>query len=68
MTKTYTTKQMLNELGVPFYTLEYLVRTGRVKPLEDGRRPGRTRHFTADELAKARELTKHLQLSPEDGN
>ena len=68
MTKTYTTKQLLDELGVPYYTLEYMIRTGQVKPMDEGRRPGRMRKFTEDELDKARELTKHVQRSPEDGN
>lgn len=67
MTKTYTTKQLLAELGVPFYTLEYLVRTGQVKPVDEGRRPGRMRQFTEDELEKAKELTKHIQQPDENG-
>lgn len=51
----YSTTEILEILGVPFYRLEHLVRVGKVKPLISGRR-GVERRFTVEEFEKAKRL------------
>ena len=57
--RTYTTSEVLQELQVPYYRLEYLIRTNQVKPIPEGRSSGRERRFSEEELKKAISLTRH---------
>ncbi len=57
--KTYSTKQVLQALNVPYYVFEYLIRTNQVRPVSEGRASGRERRFSEEELEKAKCLTQH---------
>lgn len=57
--KTYTTSELLKELKIPYYSLEYLIRTNQVTPISEGRSSGRERRFTDAEVQKAIFLTRH---------
>ncbi len=59
--RIYRSSEILRELKIPFYTLEYWIRTGKVQPITDGRRPGRERRFTGEEFRKAKELARFTQ-------
>ena len=54
MSETLSTNQVLEKLGVPFWRLEHLVRSGRVRPLKRGR--GHDRKYSLEEYHKARRI------------
>ncbi len=54
--KTYSTTEILALSGATFYRLDYRVRTGQVKTLNQGR--GHERLFSEEEATKAIRLLK----------
>ncbi len=59
--KSYTSSEILRQLRIPFYTLEYWVRTDKVRPIARGRASGREREFTETEYKKARKLAQETR-------
>ena len=57
---TWTTTEILRELAVPFWRLEHLVRSGKLKPLNKGR--GRERRYSQTEYEMARKLLTEPEL------
>lgn len=53
--KTLTTTEVLNELDVPFWRLEYLIKSHQIKPLGPGGR-GVERRFSVAEFEKIKRL------------
>ena len=56
--KTYTTTDVLHELCIQYYVLDYLVRSGQISPISEGRGRGRERRFTQGEMEKVKNLTR----------
>ena len=54
MDNTYSTSEILAAVKEPYWRLEYLVRSGRIRPLSRGR--GKERRFTQEEYEKAKRL------------
>ena len=52
--QTYTTTEILTALEVPYYRLEYLIRVGKVTPLNRGK--GIERRFSLAEYENAKRL------------
>lgn len=66
MTRTYGTTEILRTLSVPFWRLEYLIRAGRIMPINRGR--GRERRFTEAEFQKIKQfLVDELEHDDEGG-
>ena len=53
---TYSTTEVLRELRIKFYVLDYWVRVGQVQPVDEGRGRGRERQFSKQEFEKAKKL------------
>ena len=51
---TFSSSQLLLKSGAPFWRLDYLVRSGKVKAIRRGR--GRERRFSNREFKKAKKL------------
>lgn len=59
--RIYTSSEILKALGIKFYQFDYMIRSGKITPIAEGRTSGRERRFTEEEFEKAKDLARFTQ-------